>query len=40
MVEIKDNVIKGKIYGRDKSNLKRMNEITKRYFDVDNIKIS
>jgi len=37
---VKDNVIKGKIYGRDKSNLKRMNEITKRYFDVDNIKIS
>ena len=36
----KDNISKGKIFGRGRENLKRIEEIVKRYFsDVKEIKI-
>lgn len=40
IIYAKDAKIKGKIFGRDRENLKKLNEIVKRYFSsVNDIKI-
>lgn len=38
-VSVKDYTLKGKILGRDRSNLNRITAIVKRYFDINEIKI-
>ena len=38
-VSSKNTAIKGKIFGRNKENLKRILNIVKRYFDIEEIKI-
>lgn len=36
---VSDNVVKGRIYGRGRENLKRVNNIVKNYFDIDEIRV-
>ncbi|MEK6864672.1 MAG: NusA-like transcription termination signal-binding factor [Nanoarchaeota archaeon] len=35
IIRTKDSVEKGKVFGREKTNLKRIQEIVKKYFDVE-----
>lgn len=35
----KETAVKGKIFGRNRENLKRILNITKRYFDVEEIRV-
>ena len=39
MIEDEDRKIKGKIVGRDKANLNELNEIVKRFFNVEVVVI-
>ena len=38
-ITVSDNVIKGRIFGRSRENLKRINSVVKNYFDVEDVKV-
>ena len=39
-INVSDSMTKGRIFGRDRENLKRVANISKRYFDIEDIKVS
>ena len=34
-IKVEDTVVKGRIFGRGRENLRKINEIVKKYFDVE-----
>src|SRR3989338_1974257 len=38
-IVVQDSVIKGRIFGRSRENLKKINDLVKNYFDVEEVKI-
>ena len=39
IISVEDTVVKGKIFGRSRENLKRINSLVKNYFDVEEVKV-
>ncbi len=39
-ITVEDSSIKGKIFGRSRENLKRIQDITKRHFNIEEIRVS
>lgn len=39
IISCQDSRIKGKVFGREKQNLKRMLELVQKYFDIEEIKV-
>ena len=35
-----DSVVKGRIFGRSKENLKKINSLVKNYFDIEEVKVT
>ncbi len=38
-IAVEDTVVKGRIFGRSRENLKKINSLVKNYFDIEEIKI-
>ena len=36
---VSDTIVKGRIYGRGKENMKKISSLVKNYFDIDEIKV-
>jgi len=39
VITAKDSVIKGKIFGRSKTNLEKIKKLVKKYFNIDEVKV-
>ena len=39
IIKVSDSITKGKIYGRSRENLKRINSIVKNYFKIKEIRV-
>ncbi len=39
MIAVADNVIKGRIFGRSRENLKKINSTVKNYFKINEVKV-
>lgn len=39
IISCQDSRVKGKVFGRERQNLKQMLELVKKYFDIEEIKV-